>query len=73
MDFHFSNIHFLCVLIVGEPFDHTMTMNAAVANIVVSILLSHRFDYEDSTYLRLLNIYMENIQILGSPAAMVSN
>lgn len=57
----------------GEPFDHTMTMNAAVANIIVSILLSHRFDYKDSTYLRLLNIYMENIQILGSPAAMLYN
>ncbi|KAM5165065.1 uncharacterized protein ACMZJ9_007480 [Mantella aurantiaca] len=57
----------------GEPFDNSMILNAAVANIIVSILLSHRFDYDDSTYLRLLQIFDENIKILGSPSVMLYN
>lgn len=57
----------------GEPFDNSMIINAAVANIIVSILLNHRFDYEDRTLLRLLNLVNENIQIMGSPTAMLYN
>ncbi|XP_018426081.1 PREDICTED: cytochrome P450 2C5-like [Nanorana parkeri] len=57
----------------GEPFNNTMIINAAVANIIVSILLSHRFDYDDSTYLRLLEIFNENIRILGTPSVMLYN
>ncbi|XP_018426074.1 PREDICTED: cytochrome P450 2K4-like [Nanorana parkeri] len=54
----------------GEPFDNRMIINAAVGNIIVSILLSHRFDYEDPTMLKLLKIVNENTEILGSPTAM---
>ncbi|XP_040283211.1 cytochrome P450 2C5-like isoform X2 [Bufo bufo] len=57
----------------GEPFDNTMIINAAVANIIVSILLSNRFDYEDPTLLKLLKIISESIQLLGSPMATLYN
>lgn len=57
----------------GAPFDNTMIMNAAVANIIVSILLSNRFDYEDPTLLKLLKIVNENIQLIGSPMSMLYN
>ncbi|KAM5165067.1 cytochrome P450 2C5-like [Mantella aurantiaca] len=60
-------------LFKGEPFDNRMIINAAVANIIVSILLSHRFDYEDATLLRLLKIVNENINIVGSPTAVLYN
>ncbi|XP_044145118.1 cytochrome P450 2C5-like [Bufo gargarizans] len=57
----------------GEPFDNTMIINAAVANIIISLLLSKRFDYEDPTLLKLLKIINENIKLVGSPMAMLYN
>ncbi|KAM4042300.1 cytochrome P450 2K6-like [Anomaloglossus baeobatrachus] len=57
----------------GEPFDNTMIINAAVANIIVSILLSNRFEYDNPTLVKLLKIVNENIQLIGSPMAMLYN
>ncbi|XP_073442596.1 cytochrome P450 2K1-like [Dendrobates tinctorius] len=57
----------------GEPFDNIKIINAAVANIIVSILLSNRFDYEDPTLLKLLRIANDNIHLLGCPMAMLYN
>lgn len=57
----------------GEPFDNTMIMNGAVANIIVSILLSNRFDYEDPTLLKLLKMINENIHLIGSPMSVLYN
>uniref|UniRef100_L7N2Y5 Provisional ortholog of cytochrome P450 family 2 subfamily AC member 1 n=1 Tax=Xenopus tropicalis TaxID=8364 RepID=L7N2Y5_XENTR len=57
----------------GKPFDNTMIMNAAVANIIVHILLNHRFEYQDPTLLKLINIVSENIRIGGSPIVMLYN
>ncbi|XP_066451713.1 cytochrome P450 2C14-like [Eleutherodactylus coqui] len=51
----------------GKPFDNLTCINAAVANIIVSILLSHRFEYEDPTILRLMGLTNENVRLLGSP------
>ncbi|KAM3930494.1 cytochrome P450 2C14-like isoform 2-T2 [Leptodactylus fuscus] len=51
----------------GKPFDNLMTINAAVANIIVAILLSSRFDYEDPTILKLLGVVNSNVKLLGSP------
>ncbi|KAM4694433.1 cytochrome P450 2K1-like [Discoglossus pictus] len=50
----------------GKPFENTMILNAAVANIIVSILLGHRFDCEDPKFLRLMSLMNENIRLLGS-------
>ncbi|KAM5164352.1 cytochrome P450 2K1-like [Mantella aurantiaca] len=50
----------------GKPFDNTMIINSAVANIIVSILLGHRMDYDDSQFRRLMSLTSENITLLGS-------
>ncbi|XP_073530065.1 cytochrome P450 2K1-like [Phyllobates terribilis] len=57
----------------GEPFDNTMTINAATCNIIVSILLSKRFDYEDPTLLKLIKMNNEIMQLTGSPMALLYN
>nr|UWY61443.1 cytochrome P450 reductase 24550 [Bufo gargarizans] len=51
----------------GKPFNNLNSINAAVANIIVAILLSHRFDYEDPTILKLMAVVNENARLLGSP------
>lgn len=63
-----SNI-FVCI--PGKPFEDTMILNAALANIMESILLGHHFDYDDPNRLRLLTIINENIRIMGSPMVLV--
>ncbi|KAM4772106.1 cytochrome P450 2K1-like [Rhinophrynus dorsalis] len=57
----------------GKPFENTMIMNAAVANIIVSIILGHRFEYENPTFLRLMSLINENIRLVGSPMIMLYN
>ncbi|CAJ0942822.1 unnamed protein product [Ranitomeya imitator] len=55
----------------GKPFDNVTGIYAAVTNIIVSILLSKRFDYEDPTILRLMGLVKQNIKLLASPWVMV--
>ncbi|KAG9494690.1 hypothetical protein GDO78_002175 [Eleutherodactylus coqui] len=50
----------------GKPFDNQFIMNAAAANIIMSILLDHRFDYDDPTILKLMRLVNENIKSVGS-------
>ncbi|XP_063173356.1 cytochrome P450 2K6-like [Candoia aspera] len=57
----------------GKPFEVTTVMTAAVSNIIVSILLGKRYDYEDATFLRLLKLMRENIQLSGSPNISLYN
>ncbi|XP_073481334.1 cytochrome P450 2K1-like [Aquarana catesbeiana] len=57
----------------GKPFENTMIMNAAVANIIVSILLGHRFDYDDPKLLRLLTIVNDNARNVGTPMVLLYN
>ncbi|XP_040204353.1 cytochrome P450 2K4-like isoform X2 [Rana temporaria] len=57
----------------GKPFENTMIMNGSVANIIVSILLGHRFDYDDPKLLRLLTIVNDNARIVGSPMVLLYN
>ncbi|XP_031758894.1 cytochrome P450 2K1-like isoform X2 [Xenopus tropicalis] len=57
----------------GKPFENLMILNAAVANIIVSIVFGHRFDYQNPTFLRLMRLINENARLLGSPTAMLYN
>ncbi|XP_058039006.1 cytochrome P450 2K6-like isoform X3 [Ahaetulla prasina] len=57
----------------GKPFDVTTILTAAVSNIIVSILLGQRYEYEDTKFLQLLKIMSENIRISGSPAVLLYN
>ncbi|KAM6464182.1 cytochrome P450 2K4-like [Liasis olivaceus] len=55
----------------GKPFEVTTIMTAAVSNIIVSILLGRRYDYEDPTFLRLLKLMNENIRLSATPAILL--
>ncbi|KAG8548607.1 hypothetical protein GDO81_024823 [Engystomops pustulosus] len=57
----------------GKPFETTMIMNAAVANIIVAILLGKRMNYGDPQFKRLLSLTNENIRLLGSPMVALYN
>ncbi|XP_044145594.1 cytochrome P450 2K4-like [Bufo gargarizans] len=57
----------------GKPFGNFTSINAAVTNIIVAILLNKRFDYEDQTILRLIGLVNENIRLLGSPGVRLYN
>lgn len=57
----------------GKPFENTVIMNAAVANIIVSILLGHRFEYDNPVFGRLMSLINENIRLAGSPMVMLYN
>ncbi|XP_069830126.1 cytochrome P450 2K6-like [Dendropsophus ebraccatus] len=57
----------------GKPFDNDMIMNAAIANIIDSIIFSHRFDYDDPKLHRLLTIIITNIKTMGSLMGMLYN
>lgn len=60
------------VLFSGKPFNNHTIINAAVANIIVSILMDHRFDYDDPTLLKLMKLINENVKIAGSTMIRVS-
>uniref|UniRef100_L7MZY8 Cytochrome P450 family 2 subfamily B member 6 n=3 Tax=Anolis carolinensis TaxID=28377 RepID=L7MZY8_ANOCA len=57
----------------GKPFETTAIMNAAVANIIVSILLGRRYEYEDPTFQRLLKLFSDNIRLFGTPSVLFYN
>ncbi|KAG8445792.1 hypothetical protein GDO86_010542, partial [Hymenochirus boettgeri] len=57
----------------GLEFENTIVINSAVANIIMSILLGHRFDYEDPTFHTLIHFLNENIRLVVCPMVMVYN
>uniref|UniRef100_A0A8C8VK04 Cytochrome P450 n=1 Tax=Pelusios castaneus TaxID=367368 RepID=A0A8C8VK04_9SAUR len=57
----------------GKPFEITTIMNAAVANIIASIIFGERFDYKDPVFLRLLNLISETLRLIGSPSVTVTD
>ncbi|XP_041061778.1 cytochrome P450 2K1-like [Carcharodon carcharias] len=57
----------------GQPFNPTIKLNAAVANIICSIVLGDRFDYEDETFISLVKRVNENIQLAGSTMVQMYN
>ncbi|XP_068136241.1 cytochrome P450 2B19-like isoform X2 [Hyperolius riggenbachi] len=57
----------------GRPFENTMILNAAVANIIVSILISHRFSYDDPKLQKLLIAVDDIFRKSGTPMALLYN
>ncbi|XP_073530075.1 cytochrome P450 2K1-like isoform X1 [Phyllobates terribilis] len=57
----------------GKPFDNQFIMNTAVANIIVSILLDQRFEYDDPTALKLIGLINENITIIETTMVKLFN
>ncbi|KAJ1149050.1 hypothetical protein NDU88_001870 [Pleurodeles waltl] len=57
----------------GKPFDITEIMNFAVANIIISIVLGHRFDYDHPRLLMVTQLVTENLRLIGSPMVNLYN
>ncbi|XP_075057370.1 cytochrome P450 2B19-like [Mixophyes fleayi] len=57
----------------GKPFNNKTILNAAVSNIIVSILLNHRFEYDDPTILQLMNLINESIRLAARPMVTIYN
>ncbi|CAJ0953264.1 unnamed protein product [Ranitomeya imitator] len=57
----------------GKPFNNQTIINAAVANIIVSILLDHRYEYDDPTILKLMNIVNDTVTIRESKMVRLYN
>ncbi|XP_015715388.1 cytochrome P450 2K6-like [Coturnix japonica] len=57
----------------GKPLEMTELLNSAVANVIVSVLLGKRFDYEDPTFKRLVSLMNENMRLFGSPSVSLYN
>ncbi|KAF2974904.1 hypothetical protein EK904_014437 [Melospiza melodia maxima] len=57
----------------GNPIDASKIINAAVANIIVSILLGKRFDYKDPRFVRLVTMTNENMRLAGKPLVTMYN
>ncbi|XP_078503736.1 cytochrome P450 2K1-like [Lissotriton helveticus] len=57
----------------GQPFDNMTIMNVSIANIIVAIVLGHRFEHDDPTFLRLLSLINEGLRLLAKPIVLLYN
>uniref|UniRef100_A0A8C5MZG5 Cytochrome P450 n=1 Tax=Leptobrachium leishanense TaxID=445787 RepID=A0A8C5MZG5_9ANUR len=57
----------------GKPFENAMKIYGAVANIIVSILLGHRFDYNDPKLVKLISLVNTNVRLVQTPMGMLYN
>ncbi|KAM4694840.1 cytochrome P450 2K4-like [Discoglossus pictus] len=57
----------------GKPTDLTAKTSVAVGNMITSLTLGHRFDYQDPTLLRLMSLVNENMRLIGSPSVLLYN
>ncbi|XP_075057372.1 cytochrome P450 2K1-like [Mixophyes fleayi] len=57
----------------GKSFNNLTIVTAAVANIIVSILLNHRFEYDEPIILQLMSSINENIRFMGRPMVRLYN
>ncbi|XP_072125186.1 cytochrome P450 2H2-like isoform X2 [Mobula birostris] len=57
----------------GQEFNPTIKLNAAVANIICSIVFGDRFDYDDQTFIILVKTINESNELAGSPMVQLYN
>ncbi|KAM8953988.1 cytochrome P450 2K1-like isoform 2-T2 [Pelodytes ibericus] len=57
----------------GKPFENVVLINAAIANIIVSMLLGKRFEYSNSTFIKLMNLINESVKVYASPMVLLFN
>ncbi|XP_069830132.1 cytochrome P450 2K4-like [Dendropsophus ebraccatus] len=57
----------------GKPFNNPTIINTAVANIIMCILLDHRYDYDNPTILKLISLVNDNARILESHMVRLYN
>ncbi|XP_069461874.1 cytochrome P450 2K6-like isoform X2 [Ambystoma mexicanum] len=57
----------------GRAFDVYAILHAAVANIITSVVLGHRFDYDNPTLVMLSKLVSDNLRLIGSPMVNLYN
>ncbi|XP_032319117.1 cytochrome P450 2K6 [Camelus ferus] len=57
----------------GKPFESKTEMNAAVANVMVSVLFGKRFDHQDAQFMRHITMIGEIIKLFGTPSIALFN
>ncbi|XP_072273806.1 cytochrome P450 2K1-like [Pyxicephalus adspersus] len=57
----------------GNPFDTELIMNNAVSNVICSFMFGERFDYNDPTFKKILQISSEFAKLAGSPKVLMYN
>uniref|UniRef100_UPI00398F8A07 cytochrome P450 2K1-like n=1 Tax=Pristiophorus japonicus TaxID=55135 RepID=UPI00398F8A07 len=57
----------------GQPFNPTIKLSSAVANIICSIVFGDRFDYEDEGFVNLVECVNADMQRGGSPLVQLYN
>ncbi|XP_069584440.1 cytochrome P450 2K6-like isoform X1 [Ranitomeya imitator] len=57
----------------GKPTELTTKTNFAIGNIIISIILGHRLDYEDPALFKVMTIIDENMRLLGSSSIALYN
>uniref|UniRef100_A0A8C4QFT8 Uncharacterized protein n=1 Tax=Eptatretus burgeri TaxID=7764 RepID=A0A8C4QFT8_EPTBU len=50
----------------GKAFEPTFFLNAAVSNVICSVIFGDRFDYDNTTFVKLLAVVNDEVQLLGS-------
>ncbi|XP_043945729.1 cytochrome P450 2K6-like [Protopterus annectens] len=57
----------------GQPFESTLIMNNALANIICSVVFGQRFEYDDEKFIRLLKVINESIKLGGTTTLRLYN
>ncbi|KAM4631939.1 cytochrome P450 2K1-like [Discoglossus pictus] len=57
----------------GKPFNTGLILNSAVANVISNIIFGCRFEYDDPTFLNLVNLSNENNELGGSALSQLYN
>ncbi|XP_020391473.1 cytochrome P450 2K1-like [Rhincodon typus] len=57
----------------GRPFDTSVPVTSAMANIICSIVFGERFDYKDKTFCTITKLIRENFNLLGTSGVQMYN
>lgn len=63
--------HWLCLFVLGKPFNVTKSINYAVSNIISSIIYGSRFDYSDEEFKQMVNRANDTVRLSGTPSVQV--
>ncbi|XP_073504159.1 cytochrome P450 2K1-like isoform X2 [Phyllobates terribilis] len=57
----------------GKPFNTHLLTNCALSNVICSFIFGKRFEYDDPTFQKLINMLDESVKLVGSPKVMLYN
>ncbi|XP_029600772.1 cytochrome P450 2K6 isoform X1 [Salmo trutta] len=57
----------------GDGFQTTIPLNAAASNIIVSLLMGHRMEYDDPIFIKLLEMNYESFRLASGPFIQLYN